>query len=167
MNKPHRKLINASLGSSSVRCWLGAVKLTDLKVCYERGADVELPGEQQATNYQARLLDHCLLIIKSYSRNLIKNYATKELSTALAFKMDIFLIKISLMLRHFLNYDSPDCAANEQALIFRSLLPVGLYLIDSDHYMGQKGIPMGYSNKNLHLAEHYPCHAVSFQGILY
>jgi hypothetical protein len=31
MNKPHRKLINASLGSSNVRCWLGAVKLTDLE----------------------------------------------------------------------------------------------------------------------------------------
>ncbi len=40
MNKPHRKLINASLGSSNVRCWLGAVKLTDLKVCYERKADI-------------------------------------------------------------------------------------------------------------------------------
>lgn len=40
MNKPHRKLINASLGSSNVRYWLGAVKLTDLKVCYERGADI-------------------------------------------------------------------------------------------------------------------------------
>jgi hypothetical protein len=40
MNKPHRKLINASLGSSSVRCWLGAVKLTDLKVCYERETDI-------------------------------------------------------------------------------------------------------------------------------
>jgi hypothetical protein len=40
MNKPHRKLINASLGSSSVRGWLGAVKLTDLKVCYERKADI-------------------------------------------------------------------------------------------------------------------------------
>lgn len=40
MNEPHRKLINASLGSSNVRYWLGAVKLTDLKVCYERGADI-------------------------------------------------------------------------------------------------------------------------------
>ena len=40
MNKPHRKLINASLGSSNVRYWLGAVKLTDLKVCYEPDVDI-------------------------------------------------------------------------------------------------------------------------------
>ena len=34
----------ACLGSSNVRGWRGAVKLTDLKVCYERGADIQEEG---------------------------------------------------------------------------------------------------------------------------